>query len=163
MFAKDADGNMGLRVIRVNDADMTDGIKSQSSRSAETLFGMAVKRNAGGKLALRLVEEKPYLSYNALLTQAGTAAPTRKLLGANELGGTPALSYVGVGVYRLTITGKFTVDKTSVFLQLNSIDINHEARVAVIDDDVIEIRTFDEGVAANDILADASLKIEVYR
>lgn len=53
-----------------------------------------------------LPDSRPYKVYSALLTQSGTDAPVATVL-ENTLGGTPVFSYVGVGEYRLTLTGAF--------------------------------------------------------
>jgi hypothetical protein len=53
--------------------------------------------------------------YVALLSQTGTSAPTATVLD-NTLGGTLVWSYDGVGSYIGTLTGAFTLDKTSVMI-----------------------------------------------
>lgn len=57
-----------------------------------------------------------YQSWHALLTQAGTAAPTAVVL-FNDLGETLILARSGAGVYTITSPGaKFTAAKTAVIL-----------------------------------------------
>jgi hypothetical protein len=52
-----------------------------------------------------------YLVYSALLSQTGTNAPTAIVL-ANTLGGTPTFTRSSAGVYTLTLSTAFTVNKT---------------------------------------------------
>ena len=56
---------------------------------------------------------RPYKVYTALLTQSGTSAPVAMVL-ENTLGGTVEWSYVDVGIYRATLTGAFTTNKTMI-------------------------------------------------
>lgn len=57
--------------------------------------------------------------YKALLTQSGTSAPVATVL-VNTLGVTPTFSYVGVGDYRLIVTGNIFVQaKTAILLAQN--------------------------------------------
>lgn len=54
-----------------------------------------------------------YKKYTALLTQTGTDAPVATVL-ENTLGGTPVWTRTALGVYRITLTGTFTENKTLV-------------------------------------------------
>ena len=57
--------------------------------------------------------------YKALLSQSGVSAPTATVL-VNTLGVTPTFSYVGVGDYRLIVTGNIFVQaKTAILLAQN--------------------------------------------
>ena len=56
--------------------------------------------------------------YKVLLNQTGTDAPV-VTEQRNSLTGTPASSYVGVGEYRLTLSGAFPLAKTTAILQSN--------------------------------------------
>jgi hypothetical protein len=58
---------------------------------------------------------RPYKVYTALVSQTGTNAPTATVL-ENTLGGTVVWSYASVGQYTATLTGAFTVNKTTVFI-----------------------------------------------
>lgn len=55
------------------------------------------------------------LEYRALLTQAGTDAPTATVT-KNTLGGTVVWTRVDTGIYKGTLSGAFTLNKTSVFV-----------------------------------------------
>jgi len=61
----------------------------------------------------KTINDKPYVSYEALLIQTGTTAPIATVLN-NELDGTPIWSRIGVGGYRVTLSGTFTTDKTVI-------------------------------------------------
>lgn len=61
------------------------------------------------------VPDPGYLEYVALLTQSGTAAPSATIL-ANTLGGTPAWTRIGVGSYRITLTGAFPTGRTTILM-----------------------------------------------
>lgn len=54
-----------------------------------------------------------YSSYVALVSQAGTNAPTAVIL-SNTLSGTPTWGYSGLGAYTLTLTGAWILDKTAI-------------------------------------------------
>lgn len=56
-------------------------------------------------------ETSTYKTWVGLLTQSGTSAPTAIVL-ENTLGGTITWTYVSLGVYRATLTGAFTANKT---------------------------------------------------
>jgi hypothetical protein len=60
-------------------------------------------------------DKRTYKVYTALLTQSGTSAPVATVL-ENTLGGTVSWSYVSIGNYKATLTGAFTINKTSFFL-----------------------------------------------
>ena len=67
------------------------------------------------------VDSRPYKVYTALLTQEGTDAPVATIL-ENTLGGDIVWSYFGVGTYRGTLTGAFTIDKTFTTITPRTID-----------------------------------------
>jgi len=105
----------------------------------------------------------PYLSYVATLTQAGTASPVATLM-ENTIGGTPAWSYVGVGTYRLTITGQFTNNKT--YVTVKPMDgVYAVADAYRVDVNVIEVKTYNVVLTdvANDIFyTPAPFEVRVY-
>ena len=60
------------------------------------------------------------LVYEALLSQTGTSAPVASSILVNTLGQTPTFSYLGVGDYRLTVTGGiFVKAKTAMIIAQN--------------------------------------------
>lgn len=65
----------------------------------------------GGRGPAGVAPTPSYLVYTALLTQTGTSAPVATVL-ENTLGGVPVWSYQGVGNYRATLSGVFTLNKT---------------------------------------------------
>lgn len=60
-------------------------------------------------------DPRPYKVYTALLSQAGTSAPTAVVL-ENTLGGVPVWTRTGAGIYRCTLVGAFTDLKTIAFV-----------------------------------------------
>jgi hypothetical protein len=124
-----------------------------------------VSEDAGGGLFTSrkltgLELKRGVYTYKANVTQTSTNAPT-STIGVNELSGTPTWSYVGVGVYRLTLVGEFTNDKT--YVVMNTGGKNGFARAWREDVDKIRVETYTTGlVAANDILDQVSLIIEVH-
>ena len=57
-----------------------------------------------------------YTSYVALITQAGTAAPTEDPLIQNTTGGAPVWAYASSGVYTVTFPFTFNGEKVIVFV-----------------------------------------------
>ncbi len=78
--------------------------------TADGTNGQVLQTNGSGTLSWFGAKK-----YVALLTQTGTNAPTATVLD-NTLGGTLVWSYDGVGTYIGTLTGAFTLDKTSVLI-----------------------------------------------
>ncbi len=119
--------------------------------SGLTMTGTTLSASGGGSGPL---------IYKVLLTQSGTTAPSATVL-KNDLGGVPSLSYVTSGVYRATLTGAFTENKTifGPFVnEFGSYGPNFNVNVIWIDEDTIEIITNDgDGVFMNFVLT-----IEVY-
>ena len=78
--------------------------------TADGTNGQVLQTNGSGTLSWFGAKK-----YVALLSQTGTSAPTATVLD-NTLGGTLVWSYDGVGSYIGTLTGAFTLDKTSVMI-----------------------------------------------
>jgi len=101
--------------------------------------------------------------YKVLLNQTGTAAPV-VTEQRNSLTGTPASSYVGVGEYRLTLSGAFPLAKTTAFLQNNT---NDPASIAMFSakvdasGDFISIATGTGQDSIDEILVNTCLVVEV--
>lgn len=115
---------------------------------------------------------RPYKVYSALLTQTGTTAPVATVL-ENTLDGTPIWDYAGTGQYYATLTGAFTVDKTTVSItmsgtatvaQSNTNAIRYTNSLAGTEPDVIVISCFkaDTGVGADNLFTKAFIEIRVY-
>jgi hypothetical protein len=62
---------------------------------------------------------RPYKSYVALLSQTGTSAPVATVL-ENTLGGTVVWTRNSIGDYSGTLTGAFTLDKTTCNISLST-------------------------------------------
>lgn len=103
--------------------------------------------------------------YVALLSQTGTSAPVATVL-LNTLGATPTWSYVDVGQYRITATGKFTLEKTAA--TVSQVDSDAGKRMVYQNDvDTIDVYSYDSlGAANNDSLNDGEaytvIEITVY-
>jgi hypothetical protein len=103
----------------------------------------------------------PYIEYNALITQAGTGAPTAKEL-QNELGGTPVFARTSAGVYTMTLASAFVADKTLAMISKNAIVgfFSIERTSA----NVLTIKTsIADGTATDALLTDISISIRVYQ
>lgn len=176
LFFKDGTKN-AIRITEVDDGTLAPSANSQSARSLEQFILSAIEL-IGGKPALRLVVERPYKVFTALLTQAGTAAPTLKIL-QNTLGFDAVAVYNGVGSYSLRFDdAQFAVDKTYVQINNASADGTYKAHakytgVVATENPItfvttyksqVVVYTFDAGVAANDVLeVETSIEIRVYR
>lgn len=82
----------------------TSGFSGRSGFSGAGTSGASGTSGAAGGAS--------YLVYTALLTQTGTDAPVATVL-QNTLGGPVVWTYNDVGSYVGTLSGAFTVDKTS--------------------------------------------------
>ena len=99
-----------------------------------------------------------YTSYVALITQAGTAAPTIDALVQNTTGGVPVWAYASPGVY--TLTFPFTLNSNKVVVFVNNGNISPTQNVgwdASGGSGQIRFNTQN-----NDNLAKGSLEIRIY-
>ena len=100
--------------------------------------------------------------YIALLTQAGTHAPTTVVI-KNTLGGTPVWSYVGFGGnYALTLASTFPLDKTVILMGNTSNSAADSISSNWTDVNSITVRTEVNDVSANDLLTNTVIHITVY-
>ena len=101
-------------------------------------------------------------TYKALLTQAGTAAPTAVII-QNQFTNL-LLEYGDVGQYKITsLSNEFTVGKT--FALISGVGYNGDTFTAKVDTfsaDTIIITTFKVGITSDDVLNATSILIEVY-
>lgn len=99
-----------------------------------------------------------YKKYKAVLTQSGTNAPEAIVLD-NSLG-TLTWSYVGVGSYKVTCSGLFTLGKVFV-LHGNQADLQTSYQIA--DANEIQFYTFsDIATPSNNMIFNLGILIEVY-
>lgn len=113
--------------------------------------------------ALAKIAGVPPIRYRALLTQTGTDAPSITIM-RNELTGTPVASYVGVGEYRITLSGAFPPTKTAAIIQNNSNDGASIAMYSAKVDasgDFVSIVTGTGEDPFDDLLTNTCLLIEV--
>lgn len=87
--------------------------------------------------------------YIATVTQTGTNAPVPTVL-FNSLGGTPAWSYAGVGIYNLTLASAFPENKTAIFPTPDTGTIVSASRTSA-NGIQYTTRTWPAGVLANDL------------
>lgn len=105
--------------------------------------------------------------YKALISEAGTAAPTVKVL-KNTLSAAIVWARTSAGLYTGTLTAAFTVDKTSLFMQqpasLNRVEIvRTSANVVTVTAKVLSVSTGTLIATATDaLLTDIYVEIVVY-
>jgi len=101
--------------------------------------------------------------YVALLTQTGTNAPVATVL-ENTLGLVPSYSYLDVGTYLITATGKFTVNKTttSIGSDIAISDTRYRVMTAYSDTDTMVLTSFNEATGTNGVLLNTLIEIRVY-
>lgn len=93
---------------------------------------------------------RPYKTYAATLTQAGTAAPVAVVL-ENQLSGPIVWARTGVGVYTGTLTAAFSVGKTVASITQPA---TGRAAIVLTSANVITVNAFNATpAAADDILA----------
>lgn len=102
-----------------------------------------------------------YLKYVALLSQAGTAAPTATVL-ENTLGGTVVWSRSGTGDYTGTLSGAFTENKTwfSANCEWTTDAINGNLRR--VDNNSVGLYASDSTGTLFDDFRNLSIEIRVY-
>jgi hypothetical protein len=128
----------------------------------------AVTTNATGRYQLFVSNGTVWLDagkggtavYDAVLAQAGTAAPTATI-HENTLGGTPTLGRTSAGIYTITLTGKFTVSKTLIQVTVDAGATAVIARVAHTSANVVTISTYTEAGVAADLVGNINVSIKV--
>lgn len=123
--------------------------------------------SAGTAISITIEKENPlsdYTVYSALLTQAGTAAPTAVGL-SNTLGNTYTIARSNVGIYTITAdTGTpFLAGKTAVLISLNGVTTIGRVEGVVTSTSVITVNTYNEAFALTDaLLSNTLVEIRVY-
>lgn len=95
-----------------------------------------------------------------LATQSGTSAPTFTVL-RNDTDETPTGGYTATGIYTLTMTGQFTASKTLILAGNNYIASLGTFNAVRTDADTITMTTTSSGAAANGVLSETTLIIEI--
>lgn len=101
---------------REDEVDAKFNEKLVSSVNIKTINGSSIL--GAGNLTINSATN--YKVYVALLTQTGTNAPTAIVL-ENTLGGTVVWTRQSQGSYYGTLNGVFSLDKTTCFMQGNSL------------------------------------------
>ena len=104
-----------------------------------------------------------YKSYTALLSQSGTNAPTATIL-ENTLNGNLSFFRNSAGVYNITSSSQFVLDKTAIFINsVPNASQDNFASASRINDNVIELKTQASGGSGlDDVLNNTSIEIRVY-
>lgn len=162
-----------------NIIDLTADWESTHSRtlntsqfSSGTIIGIAIqsaRKSTGLKsnfvyLLQNVNQCNLMLKYIAQITQSGTAAPTVEIL-ENTIGNI-VWSRNSAGIYKGTLTGIFTANKTWSLITFNTLAaVTLDVLFIIWRDNINEvfIETADVGVLADDILKDTSLEIRVYQ
>jgi hypothetical protein len=100
-----------------------------------------------------------YKVYKALITQTGTSAPT--LIVLQNTIGTITPSYTSAGNYVLSSSGLFTLNKTFQLIGTPS-DVTAQLYFNQSDADDLSLYTTSSGVAADGMVSNTSILIEVY-
>ena len=103
----------------------------------------------------------PIYSAKLFVTQSGTSAVSIGTI-KNTFGVNPVSTYVSAGVYTLTLNGLLTNFKTSVKIYNGNLAPTNFISAYRSDVNTVTIKTYDSGVASNDILSSTVLEIEVY-
>lgn len=116
--------------------------------------------NSSGTIAL---EEtiKPYKVYTALISQSGASAPTVKIL-ENTIGAI-VWTKISSGEYSGTLTGAFTLNKSTVNLTSNNQSVSLSGGASASSNFVsISSQELVTGVLTDDLMTDSYLEIRVY-
>ena len=106
------------------------------------------------------IASRGYYVYSALISQAGTAAPTGLILENTLPIGTIVWGRVAQGIYSATLTGQFLAAKTFTYFQA---DLKTFGGLKRFSDDVIVLNTSDSAAAEQDgLLTNNALEIRVY-
>jgi hypothetical protein len=108
---------------------------------------------------------RPYEVYTALISQTNLNDPNTTIL-ENGIGSI-VWTRDAIGVYSGTLTGAFPIDKTALFIQddvsLAKILINpRDTSIVRIDDDTIQIYTYDDTSTLDSVLNNTTIEIRVY-
>ena len=93
---------------------------------------------------------RPYKVLSGLINQTGTSAPTLTIL-ENTIGSTPVFSYIGVGLYNLTMSGAFILNKTFPTLSLGSGSYDKSYQIFRQDSNIIYLASLMADAPTNEI------------
>jgi hypothetical protein len=102
--------------------------------------------------------------YTALITQAGTSAPTATVL-ENTFAGTITYAYLGVGQYKAILSGAFTLNKTAGLTTMSvphTSNADHEIRLDYPNVNEIYIFSIQNATLTDDNLNRATIEFRVY-
>ncbi len=151
---------LALQGITTWDVCCADGETKLTVDQRFTALETEDESNAEDIAALR-TQEGTYTEYRVLVSQIGVAIPTAVVLN-NTLGGTPVFAYVSPGVYTLTNTGKFLVNKTEPILTPSVADTTTFAIRTSADVITFGVNVASTGVATDAKLTTSSFVVKVY-
>lgn len=163
----DGGSNDGTPVDRELMADYVQFFERMMASSGITINDLPDNSLNGFQLyeaLLAVSKPRPYKVHSALISQVAGAAPTEDAILETELSGAIVWARTGVGTYTGTLAGEWTALKTW-FKPPNDILLGAEVKMLRLTSDIIEIRTFSGGAAADDVLSFASpcsFEIRVY-
>ena len=106
---------------------------------------------------------RPYKVYTALVTQTLDSAPVANVL-ENTLGGSVSFSRVSTGIYRISLTGAFTLNKTwfSYTRGITNNALNVINAIRRVDNDTIEFNSVVNGSFFDGQTGNDAIEIRVY-
>jgi len=137
----------------------TDNIVTATDTVAEALA------NIVNYFCTAVANVRPYQVYTALISQSNLDDPNTTIL-ENGIGNI-VWTRDSFGVYSGTLTGAFPIDKTGLFIQdnvsLSQILINQrDISIIRIDDDTIQIYTYNDTTFIDGVLNNTTIEIRVY-
>ena len=106
----------------------------------------------------------PYKIWSGTISQSGTSAPS-SVVFQNTLGDDITFARTGVGIYTATCTGAYAISVTQVFTGVGNDGTAVPVILAAVrtSDNVITLRSSQDGVLADAILTNIPLEIRVWR
>jgi hypothetical protein len=118
---------------------------------------------SGATVKATINQIRGFKTVKLLVSQTSTGAPTATVI-ENTTGVTPVFARSSAGVYTLTMTGAFTVNKTFIPVPRQVLSTGNECTVARTTADVVSIQSFaTSGPTSTDGLLSATpIEIQIY-
>jgi len=150
-----ATGNILIGTTVDNGSDLQVNGTATFSSCAGGGDNKVVVASADGTLSTKV----GYKVYTAIISQSGSSAPTitsfNNLPLENTLGGTIVWTRIGIGSYRGTLNGAFTLDKTHC--SISNGFFQNAISIAASNTNIIALSTSNDG-----LINEASIEIRVY-
>lgn len=147
---------------------LTEAVTAGTTETTAPAGSIGLTSNSTGRLKIFVSNGtvwidmgRGYAVYTAIVTQAGTDAPTATVLD-NSLGGAVTLGRSSAGVYTFTRTGVFMSNKTFIEVTVDSGATGVITRVARTSANVVTITVATEAGVAADLVGNLNLEIRVY-